>query len=228
MMSFQKVIKYVSIAFAIALAIGIINVCLGVGYIVLKSTNLVHSDNSKVSNVNFSEYSSYLDIDLSVASLTIKRGDSLRYETNIDGIESKQEDNKLVIKDKNKSIFRSNNNSSITLYVPENLTFEKVVINMGVGELEVDNVSLNNADLHLGVGEANIKSDLIGNTKIDCGIGEVKLDLSLSKDEYTFKLDKGLGEINVNNTSYGNTTLGNGKNYIDIDGGIGEINIKTR
>ena len=228
MNSFQKVIKYVALAFAIALAIGIINACLGIGYIILRSANLVHSDNSKVSNVDFSEYSSYLDIDLSVASLIIKRGTILRYETNIENIESKQEDNKLVIRDKNKNIFRFNNNSSITLYVPENLTFEKVVINMGVGELEVDNVSLNNVDLHLGVGEANIKSDLKGNTKIDCGIGEVKLDLSLSKDEYTFKLDKGIGEIKVNDTSYGNTTIGSGRNYIDVDGGIGEIDIKTK
>ena len=229
MNTFQKVIKYVALAFAIALAIGIIEFGLGIGYIVLQSTGLIHSNsNNKVSNVNFNEYSSYLDIDLSVASLTIKRGDTLRYETNIDEIESKQENNKLVIKDKGNKWFRSNKNSSITLYVPENLTFEKVIINMGVGELDVDNVSLNNADLHLGVGQANIKSDLTGNTKIDCGIGEVDLNLTGSEEDYTFKLDKGIGEINVNNKSYGNTTIGNGRNYIDVDGGIGEINIKTR
>ena len=226
MNTFQKVIKYVALAFGIALAIAIIEFGLNIGYIVLQSTNLIHN-NTKISNVNFGDYSSYLDIDLKVANLVIKRGDTLRYETNINGLASEQENNKLSIKDTSSNIFRFNNNY-ITLYVPDNIIFDKVVINMGVGELEVDDVSLNNAEFKLGVGEANIRFNLSGNTKIDCGVGEVNLDLSYKEEDYTFKLDKGIGEINVNNKSYGNTTFGNGKNYIDIDGGIGEINIKTR
>ena len=99
---------------------------------------------------------------------------------------------------------------------------------MGVGTLNINDIDLFDATLNLGVGEANIESNLLGTSKIECGIGEVYLNLSLPQEEYTFKLEKGIGEIELNKVSMGNTTVGNGNNIIDVNGGIGEINIKTK
>lgn len=227
MNSFQKVIKYVAIAFAILLSISIIKFGLDIVYLVLQSTNLVQS-NSKVSNVNFNELSSYLDIDVSYANLEIKRGETLRYETNVDGLESTQENNKLTIKENNKNIFK-NKNKYVTLYVPENLNFDKVVINMGVGKLDIRDVNLNNVDLDLGIGKVYVESTLTGKNSIECGIGEVNLNLNLTEEDYTFKLDKGIGSINLNNNNIGDSiTIGSGNNVIDVEGGIGSIIIKTR
>lgn len=229
MNSAQKVIKYVAIAFAILLSINIIVFGLNIAYIVLDSTNLIHNNsNNKISNVNFNEYSSYLDIDLKVSNLTIKRGDTFRYESNVNGLESVQDGNKLVIKDQDNNIFKRSN-SYVTLYVPESLVFDKVVINMGVGTLNINDIDLFDATLNLGVGEANIESNLLGTSKIECGIGEVNLNLNLSEKDYTFKLDKGIGSIKLNGLSLSsNSNVGNGENIIDIDGGIGSISIKTR
>lgn len=104
----------------------------------------------------------------------------------------------------------------------------KAKINGGAGQININSGAIKNADIDLGVGEANIKADVRGNSKIDTGIGGLNLNLPLKEQEYKMKIDKGLGEIKLNGKSIsGDTIIGQGENYIDIDGGIGEINITT-
>ena len=94
----------------------------------------------------------------------------------------------------------------------------------------MNNSILNDAKLDLGIGEIDINSNITGNSQIDCGIGSVKLNLPGNKDEYTFDVSKGIGSITIN--QYGEvgdkSKLGNGQNYIKIDGGIGKISITTK
>ena len=101
-------------------------------------------------------------------------------------------------------------------------------IDAGVGKLEIKDGALVGADIHLGVGEANIRAKLTGSTKIDAGIGSVNLDLLLPESAYTINPEKGIGKIlyHGSNVSDG-AKIGQGTNYIDIDGGIGQINITT-
>ena len=71
------------------------------------------------------------------------------------------------------------------------------------------------------------KEFLLGNNKIDQGVGELILDLQ--NDDYKFKVEKGLGSITVNGNSYSEDFEdGEGTNIIDIDGGVGSININTK
>ena len=64
------------------------------------------------------------------------------------------------------------------------------------------------------------------NTKYPRNIG--KIDLNLIGDNYKFKVNKGIGKITINNNEMKDKTItGTGTSFIDIDGGIGEINIKT-
>ena len=105
---------------------------------------------------------------------------------------------------------------------------EKVKISSGAGKLAVEDGVMKDADIDLGVGETSIRAEIIGDSKINAGIGSVKLDLLLPESEYTIKADKGIGEIRFNGSSVSdNSTIGNGENKINVDGGIGEINIKT-
>ena len=55
------------------------------------------------------------------------------------------------------------------------------------------------------------------------------MDLTLigAKDDYRISLDKGLGSTVIDNTSVSNSTVyGFGDNSIDIDGGVGGIDIR--
>ena len=101
-------------------------------------------------------------------------------------------------------------------------------IDAGAGSLEIKKGTINNLDLDMGVGKVTINTTLTGNNKIDAGVGKLNIKLQNKKEIYTFKISKGIGSIKLNNEELkDNETIGNGINIIDINGGIGSINILT-
>lgn len=109
-----------------------------------------------------------------------------------------------------------------------NSNFRKADIDGGAGEFKILSSTINNLDLDAGVGKVDIQAILTGKNKIDCGVGEVNINLLGNSDDYKIKTSKGLGSININGESQNNdSTYGNGSNLIEIDGGIGNINIVT-
>lgn len=105
---------------------------------------------------------------------------------------------------------------------------EKAKIESGMGRLNINSCSIKNANIDLGVGEVNITGDILGNSEINTGVGKLGLNLTSAKENYTLKVEKGLGKISFNKNNISNdTTLGDGQNYINIEGGIGSIDIKT-
>ena len=98
-------------------------------------------------------------------------------------------------------------------------------INGGAGEITINNGSINNLDLDMGLGKVTINSKLLGNADIDAGVGELNINLLDSISEYSLNTNKGLGSITLNGEYV--TNIGSGENRIDIDGGIGSINITT-
>lgn len=101
-------------------------------------------------------------------------------------------------------------------------------IESGAGSIDINNSKINNLDFEGGIGSINIEATLIGKNSIDVGIGKVELLLLNSIDNYTFKLDKGLGNIEINNKKINVTSFGSGTNEIYIQGGIGNIEIKNK
>ena len=84
-------------------------------------------------------------------------------------------------------------------------------------------------NLDMGVGKIELTSVFTGKSEIDAGIGELNLNVLGNKEDYTLKVDKGIGSIKVDNeNAEDNSTIGDGFNIIDIDGGIGSININFK
>lgn len=107
-----------------------------------------------------------------------------------------------------------------------NIEASNVEIDAGVGKLTITNGNINNFNFDLGVGETNITARIMGYNKLDTGVGRLNLNLIGYKDDYKIKVSKGIGEIKVDNVSINNDkNIGTGTNYIDIDGGVGSINI---
>lgn len=96
----------------------------------------------------------------------------------------------------------------------------------GIGEIDVISSTLNNLDLDSGIGDLDIEANIEGDNKIKCGVGKIKL-LILNRDEnYQIHVDKGLGNISINNEKQNdNSIYGLGRNKIKINGGIGEVEI---
>ena len=74
--------------------------------------------------------------------------------------------------------------------------------------------------------QLSLTSKIIGDSEIDAGVGELNLNLIGSLNDYKIKLDKGIGSASINSEKMRSETYyGTGSNLIDIDGGVGSINI---
>lgn len=105
---------------------------------------------------------------------------------------------------------------------------EECKINGGAGAIHINSGKITNLDLDTGIGATDIKAEIIGNNTLETGVGALNLNLESNLENYRIDVKKGLGDIRCNNRSIpDNSTIGTGKNYINIKGGIGQINIKT-
>ena len=109
---------------------------------------------------------------------------------------------------------------------------EKIEVNTqtkiegGAGLTEIMASTLNNVDFDLGVGKVFINASILGNSKIECGVGSVELNLLGNQESYQLNVEKGIGSIDVADKIYNNDdTIGNGNNYLKIEGGIGNIKV---
>lgn len=105
---------------------------------------------------------------------------------------------------------------------------EKATINGGAGNINIYSGTINNLNLKLGAGNASIESDLTGSNILTTGVGKLNLGLSRSKDNYKFDINKGLGNIILNDFNVSEDTLiGDGETKIKISGAVGNIIINT-
>ena len=282
MKEFQKIIKYIAVAFGLYLAISIIGGIIaiivtiftgfyGISYLTDSLNDAINSDDSSIERIDENqevEEFSKMKLDISASNLTIKlEGNSYKVETyqipKNTKIESK--DGILEIKN-NKKLNKSDSKSRITIYLPEDVELEEADIQVGAGIVDVTgliaknvefdfgagnvnmqnisvknnakiecgagqaiikNSELANADIEAGVGKLVYSGDLTGNAQIDCGVGDVELELTGDAEKYAIHTEKGIGDIKINDSSVADdSTTGNGENKIDIEGGVGSIDIR--
>ena len=103
----------------------------------------------------------------------------------------------------------------------------KATIEGGAGKVSILSSEINNLELDMGVGETTINSKLTGKTEINAGIGNLQIKVNGNKEDYKLKAEKGIGTIKVEGKEISNgNILGNGENSIEIDGGIGSIEVE--
>lgn len=103
-----------------------------------------------------------------------------------------------------------------------------VDIDGGAGELNILGGTLKDLDFDMGVGEFNLRSKLLGSCDLDMGVGEANLTLIGTPDDYKIDFSTGLGSVRYNGDDVENgQIIGNGDTKIDIDGGVGAVNVKT-
>lgn len=110
-----------------------------------------------------------------------------------------------------------------------NLTVEhRTNIDGGAGKVVIQDSKLNNLDLDVGVGEFELRNtSLIGKNEIDAGIGKLEIGLVGDRQEYTILPKRGLGSFTIENEEVeDNTKYGEGENRLEIDAGIGKVNVR--
>ncbi len=97
-------------------------------------------------------------------------------------------------------------------------------IDGGVGKLAIDNANINKLNFKGGIGNIKFKGVILSNASMKMGIGNIDMELMDAKDNYRFAVDKGIGSIDIFGESVRGNYL-NGNTLIEIDGGIGNVNI---
>lgn len=97
----------------------------------------------------------------------------------------------------------------------------------GAGRIDIAGGTINNLELEMGIGELNLTAALLGDNELTLGVGESNLTLIGNRDDYRLAFEKGIGSITVDGKTvadFGST--GNGHNRVQLEGGVGAINIR--
>ncbi|MFA9463562.1 MAG: DUF4097 family beta strand repeat-containing protein [Velocimicrobium sp.] len=97
----------------------------------------------------------------------------------------------------------------------------------GTGSVNLDTSSFSGSEIEAGTGSITINGKMTGQNTIECGVGSVYLGLEDSQDSYKLEVEKGLGHITIDGSSYSSvsTISPNAANSLSIEGGIGSVTI---
>ncbi|MBQ8893495.1 MAG: DUF4097 family beta strand repeat protein [Clostridia bacterium] len=231
MTTFQKVIKYLAMAFAILLTVSIIGGLISIlgiftGGDAVREDVKTYAVSSDISN---------LEVKINAADFTIKQGENFSVESNLKHLTVEDKGGVLSIKE-TKRFGSTYTGAVLTLYIPATTVFEKASITTGAGKLTVDHLSADTMNLELGAGEVTIdtliatsEADIDGGAgkitvsggalhdlDLEMGVGQLNLTSALTGES---EFDLGIGESNI-------TIIGNKDDYkLDIEKGLGNITV---
>lgn len=131
---------------------------------------------------------------------------------------------KIIVKDINVSYFDIDHGAGILEI--SNSKFSKTDIDGGAGLIKIKKSTLNNLELDAGAGKVKIEASITGSSEISCGVGEMDINLIGTSDDYQITTFKGIGTIKIDNLEQKNESVyGTGRNKLEIEGGIGNIDI---
>ena len=97
------------------------------------------------------------------------------------------------------------------------------------GNFYINSGTIGNLELDQGVGKVYVNAYLRGTSKIEGGVGKLDINLLGGKDNYRIVVEKGVGSIKVDGNAVGNENIiGSGNSKVNIEGGVGEININFK
>lgn len=231
MTTLQKIVKYLSLALALALAFSIIAAFASLlGGIFTKNDILGEMVKTRVDG-----YIENIDINIDAASLRLDIGDEFSVSTNIKNVHVSTDGTTLSVKQKSKSlIHRTDDVGEIIITVPVGIMFKSFDMDIGAGIVEIGRVDCQHADIDIGGGEikigvlnATVDADIdagagklsifggsIRNADIDLGAGQAAISAALLGE---CDVQCGVGECNI-------SALGGISDYtLRIETGIGAV-----
>ncbi len=244
MKPWQKAVRYGAIALALILIVNIASCGLKIIGGTLNLASLGTLDEAKL--YEFDSDTDSLEINISAAMLAIRfeRCEKITVKSNLKGLTVKERSGNLKINDNKGFLSVNETEGFVEIMIPEGVTLREIDLDLGAGKTVISSIKADRVDIDGGAGELLIRSCDVSELDLDMGVGVLdfhgsitdKADISLGvgktditllggKDKYKLVLEKGIGEIKVDGETVGNTKLGEGECTVDIDGGVGEINI---
>lgn len=126
----------------------------------------------------------------------------------------------------------SDGNCTLTITIPNGMTFKNVDLEIGASSAEVTDLIADSLEIEVGAGEATIRQLDVMKLDASVGVGQLNLILLGEETDYSYSLDCGIGEIKLGNNSYGglgashNVNRPEAKRHMVIECGIGEVNVQ--
>ena len=195
-----------------------------------------------------------LSCDLRYEKLVLKTWNEDKVQVKVTG----RDHNRVKISNDNGSLRIASNqkvrNRSVEIFCPENLSLQKIKLQMGAGTIELDgdfkadqmevnvgagtlensgSLDVKEANFTVGVGTADISEiqteKLIGS----CGMGNMDLTLAGKAEDYNYELKCGLGNLEVDDSQETSITSGNKQitnegatKNIKLDCGMGNVQVE--
>lgn len=211
----QKVIKYGVIIFAILL---IVEIFMFIFNSLKSVSGFFDDDDSLLKEYNIYECNSIIEdieIENESSKLNVLLGDSFKVESNDKYVTFKEENGKLIIREKNHKQKIHNDKTILNVYIPKNSILNNFSLEEGAGSVNIDDLEVLNANFKLGAGSFKVNNITINNNLLLYG---------------------GAGSITIKNGKINNLSLesGVGKVYIKslltglnkITTGVGELSLK--
>lgn len=224
MTSFQRLIKYCATALAIFLIVTII----GGGVTALLTISGVKSlkNEIKENKAEFSELKEYtvssdkiekLEIEVGAADIVIEKGDKLTVRYSGVNFDFSEEKGKLEIENEDNSFFGFDATGKLLITVPEKMSFKKVTLSAGAGDIYIESLKCDTLDLDLGAGQVSIDTlRVTSNANIDGGAGEMTItDGNISNLEISL----GVGRTEITSRLTGKST---------VEAGVGELRLTLK
>ena len=192
------------------------------------------ADSSAYTKVYEASAVSDLFCDLRYEELVLKTWNEDKVQVKVSG----KDHNRIQISNDNGSLRIASNqkvrNRSIEIFCPENLSFQKIKLQMGAGTIEnSSSLDIKEADFTVGVGTADISELQVENLKGSCGMGDMELTLTGKATEYNYELKCGLGNLEVDDSLETSITSGNKQitnegatKNIKLDCGMGNVQVE--
>ena len=192
------------------------------------------ADSSAYTKVYEASAVSDLFCDLRYEELVLKTWNEDKVQVKVSG----KDHNRIQISNDNGSLRIASDqkvrNRSVEIFCPENLSFQKIKLQMGAGTIENSgSLDIKEADFTVGVGTADISELQVENLKGNCGMGDMELTLTGKAAEYNYELKCGLGNLEVDDSLGTSITSGNKQitnegatKNIKLDCGMGNVEVE--
>lgn len=238
--------KLTKIALIIATIVGVIGICCLIGAVSMGLTWGMFTDMVDDGKLSFGidgkadgsiteveEIFGSLDVELSAGKLEV-------YYDDVEKVQVEQEETpgfKCYVEDATlhveggQRLGVNNNRASIVIRIPQNYSFEEFELEVGAGEATVDGMVAEEASINVGAGKASVTNLDAKDINAETGAGELYLEVVGKKEDYSYNLECGIGELEVGKDSY--SGLGSekriknpdAKRFLEAECGIGKVQI---
>ncbi len=200
MTQFQRIVKLCATVLAVVLAVsiigGIVKAVVGISFAVdLFAKDPADKTVSSAELITaFDEHTvTALEIDLATAELYIEVGKSLEVSHNKSEIRVEQKENTLIIEEEDHLFW--DENSIVTLTVPQDFSFTKVDIDTGAGKIRADGLQAHDLSLSIGAGDATFEQlTVTKDADVETGAGKLLIQKG-SIERLDLELGVGKAEI---------------------------------